>query len=237
MRALLLAAGLGTRLKPITEHVPKCMVPLAGRPLLGHWFEHLLSTQQGQPPIIDRILVNLHHMPEIVINYIKQSEWIDHIDTVFEDKLLGTSGTLRNNLDYFNDAPFFLAHADNASRFGLDQFLRKFLIRPADCIGTMMTFNTENPSSCGIVNVNGEDVLSAYYEKQLNSPGNQANAAVFIFDHRIRTVLDECPEATDLCGEIVPRLIGRLNIFHNDVYHRDIGTPQSYQQAVKDYSQ
>ena len=100
-----------------------------------------------------------------------------------------------------------------------------------------MTFNTENPSSCGIVNVNGEDVLSAYYEKQLNSPGNQANAAVFIFDHRIRTVLDECPEATDLCGQIVPRLIGRLNIFQNDVYHRDIGTPQSYQQAVKDYSQ
>jgi mannose-1-phosphate guanylyltransferase len=212
------------------------MVPLAGRPLLGHWFEHLLGTQHGQRPIIDRVLVNLHYMSDVVINYIKQSEWVAHVDTVFEDKLLGTCGTLRKNFDYFNDAPLFLAHADNASRFGLDQFHRKFLNRPIYCIGTMMTFNTENPSSCGIVEVNGDDVLIAYYEKQLNPPGRQANAAVFFFDHRIRSVLDECPDATDLCGEIVPMLIGRLSTFHNDVYHRDIGTPQSYQLAVKDYS-
>ena len=100
-RGLLLSAGLGTRLRPLTDSVPKCLVPIKGKPLLGYWFD--LMFKAG----VERVLVNTHHLPHQVRLFCGQSQWSDRIDLVHEETLVGTAGTIRNNLNYFNGLGFF----------------------------------------------------------------------------------------------------------------------------------
>ena len=66
MKAILLAAGLGTRLRPITDNVPKCLVPINGKPLLGYWLDSLAKAGVGP------ILINLHHHSDKVIDFVKE---------------------------------------------------------------------------------------------------------------------------------------------------------------------
>ena len=76
MKAILLAAGLGTRLKPLTNTIPKCLVPISGRPLLSYWLEKLANLG------INEILINVHYLAEQVENYISQSPYRDKITIV-----------------------------------------------------------------------------------------------------------------------------------------------------------
>src|SRR6185312_5115104 len=105
MRALLLAAGIGSRLRLITNTTPKCLVPIHQRPLLAYWLDLLLAGG------IERVLINTHYMAEKVRNFVANSPWCDRVDLVHEDELLGTGGTLVSNRGYFGCAPFLLAHA------------------------------------------------------------------------------------------------------------------------------
>lgn len=102
MRALLLAAGLGTRLYPITRSVPKCLVSIRGRPLIDYWFDHLFASGK-----FERVLVNTHHLAEQVRDHIAQSPWATHIDLVHESELLGTAGTIKANRGYFGNDFFW----------------------------------------------------------------------------------------------------------------------------------
>ena len=107
MRAVLLAAGLGTRLRPLTDRIPKCLVPIKGKPLLDIWCESLLSSG------VERILINLHYMHEVVESHIQGSGYKTHVQTVFEPVLLGTAGTLVANNEFFKGDDGILVHADN----------------------------------------------------------------------------------------------------------------------------
>ena len=80
MKAILLSAGLGTRLRPITNEIPKCLVPINDQPLIDYWFNLLF--EQG----IERILLNCFHHAEKVIEHVSQSKWCDKIDIVHERK-------------------------------------------------------------------------------------------------------------------------------------------------------
>ena len=91
MKAILLAGGYGTRLRPLTLDVPKCLVPIKGRPLLDYWIELLVGNG------FDVIIVNTHWLPDQVREYVKASKWRDRISLVHEPVLLGTGGTIRSN--------------------------------------------------------------------------------------------------------------------------------------------
>src|SRR5258708_1518488 len=112
MRALLLAAGLGTRLRPITNTIPKCLVTINGRPLLGYWLDLLLGSGE-----IERVLVNLHYFPDTVRQFVASSRWRQRVDVVHEDTLLGTGGTVLANAGYFSRDALMVVHADNLSLF------------------------------------------------------------------------------------------------------------------------
>jgi mannose-1-phosphate guanylyltransferase len=206
------------------------LVPIAGKPLLYFWLKTLFDNSSSSN--LERILINTHYLPIQVEAFVKSSPWADRVDLVNEVDLLGTAGTLRVHRKYFGTEPFFLAHADNLTIFSLLKFQNSFLNRPEGCLGTMMTFQTELPNECGIVELDSQGVVVGYHEKVPNPPGDLANAAVFIFDSHIHEVLHSYENDTDLCGHTVPRLIGRLNTYHNSEYHRDIGTPQSYDAAI-----
>lgn len=230
MRALLLAAGLGTRLRPITDHVPKCLVPMHGKPLLGYWLDLLL------PAGIERILLNTHYFPERVREFVGESPWKERISLVHEDVLLGTGGTVLKNRDFFGDSPFLVAHADNLTRFDPRAFIVRHYQRPRGCEMTMMTFETDDPRSCGIVEEDAAGVVRAFHEKVANPHGNHANAAVYIFEPAVVDFIAGLGRpVVDLSTEVIPHFVGRIATFHNSGYHRDIGTIDSLRKAEAEF--
>ncbi len=127
-------------------------------------------------------------------------------------------------------------HADNLSRFNVGHFIAAHDSRPAGVEITMMTFATDMPQSCGIVELDECGVVVGFYEKVARPPGNHANAAVYIFEP---TVLDDMALLKklpiDISNEVLPHYLGRMHTFHNDDYHRDIGTPESLRLAEIEY--
>jgi mannose-1-phosphate guanylyltransferase len=239
LNVLLLSAGMGTRLRPITDTLPKCMVPVMDRPLLDYWLE-LLFSKRIEAPVgpIGKVFINTHYLPQFVNAYVNSSAHLDQICTVHEDDLLGTAGTLVNLISKFKGHDLLLAHADNLTLFDVNAFVAKHHNRPVGCIATMMTFETDDPQSCGIVELDEQDIAVTFHEKVQNPPGNLANAAVFLFSSEaIQTI--ECMslniELFDVSLDIVPSFIGKMLTFKNKIYHRDIGNVVSLAQAEKEF--
>lgn len=226
MRALLLAAGLGTRLRPLTDSIPKCLVPINGKPLMEYWLENL--TKAG----ICSLLVNLHHHWQKVSDYLNSCPYASKIKRVYEEELLLTGGTLLENRTFFDNESIMLIHADNLCLCDLSSFIKAHRERPKDTDITMMTFSTETPETCGIVELDDKGVVLAFHEKIEHPPGNRANAAVYILEPTIFDFLESLQQKKiDFSTEVLPNLIGRIYTWHNDVYHRDIGTIESYAKA------
>lgn len=226
MKAVLLAAGLGTRLRPLTDSVPKCLVPIRGKPLMAYWLDLLL------PEHVDQVLVNTHYLPEAVRSFAANSPFREALTLVHEDALLGTGGTLLKNRDFLADGPFILAHADNLTRFDVRAFIAAHKNRLPGVDITMMTFDTDVPQSCGIVECDSEDRVVAFHEKVAKPPGRRANAAVYIFEPSVLAFLASLrKEVIDLSTEVLPRYLGRMQVYHNADYHRDIGTLESLSRA------
>ncbi|MFH2091023.1 MAG: nucleotidyltransferase family protein [Pseudomonadota bacterium] len=228
MKALLLAAGLGTRLRPLTFDTPKCLVPINGRPLLDYWLEMIFSTN------IESVLINLHHLAEKVVLHIDKSPYKQKITMIYEDKLLGTAGTLLKNKAFFGGDQILMVHADNFSVFNLDDFIRAHWSRPQGCEMTMMTFKTDTPESCGILELDHKQVVRAFHEKVSNPPGDLANGAVYILENSIFSFLESMGKAEiDFSTQVLPAFLGKIFTFYNGQYHRDIGTVESYQKALE----
>jgi mannose-1-phosphate guanylyltransferase len=226
MRALLLAGGIGSRLLPITATTPKCLVSIGGRPLLGYWLELLFAAG------VERILVNTHHLADQVAAYVRASRWASQIDLVHERELLGTGGTVLKNRPWFEEQPFLLAHADNLSDFDVRGLIAAHMRRPPDHLITMLGFRTDDPHSCGIVELNGRGTVVAFHEKVPNPPGNLANGAVYIFEPDVIDAIAGIGRPqVDLSTEIIPRFVSRILCVETRGYHRDIGTPESLRRA------
>jgi NDP-sugar pyrophosphorylase family protein len=105
MKAMILAAGLGTRLKPLTDSKPKALVPLAGKPILFYIIEKLISAS------INQIIINIHHFPEAIIDYVEQNKNFG-IEIVFsrEETLLDTGGGVKKVSWFFDDGQPFIVH-------------------------------------------------------------------------------------------------------------------------------
>jgi mannose-1-phosphate guanylyltransferase len=131
-----------------------------------------------------------------------------------------------------------VVHADNLSRFNVGEFLDSHRLRPQGSKITMMTFRTDSPSSCGIVICDKEGLVTEFYEKKVNPPGNLANGAVYIIDADVVDFISALPEKKyplEFISTVLPHFIGKINTFHNYQFHRDIGTPESYRLAELTY--
>ena len=232
MKALLLAGGVGSRLKPYTNELPKCLMPINGVPLLGYWLSALKKTN------ITSILINLHHHADLVSNYLIKSNIGAPVTTVYESDLLNTGGTLLANREFFDKSSIMLIHADNICLANLSKFINVYKERPVGVSMTMMTFETPTPESCGIVKLDENGLIQEFYEKVNNPPNNLANAGVYILENSIFNCLEKLGQKKiDFSIDVIPKLLGKINTYHNDVYHRDIGTIESLKLVQKhDYS-
>lgn len=223
MRALLLAAGWGTRLRPLTNTIPKCLVPIGGEPLLGIWLDRL--SQAGIGPF----LVNTHYLHERVEAFVASSRHREQVTTVHEAQLRGTAGTLVANLDFFAAQDGLLIHADNYCLADFSAFVQAHRQRPAGCVMTMMTFRTATPQSCGIVELDGRGVVVGFHEKVANPPGNLANGAVYLLSAELLHAMgNEFRTTTDFSTEVLQQLVGRIFTYETREFFLDIGTPEAY---------
>ncbi len=219
MRALLLAGGYGKRLSPLSNLFPKCMMPINGRPLLDIWLENLLSSSK-----IEKVLINTHAKSDFVTEYLLNSSWKDHIKIVHEEKLLGTAGTIYANKNFFKDKEFFVAHADNLSIFDMNDFVETFKMRRDNILLTMMLFRCDDPSLCGVVELNNHNEVIQFHEKSQDVTENLANAAIFIFDTRIFEIIEDInKKEIDISLDLIPLIINRINCYENKNFHIDIG--------------
>ncbi|MDD2894888.1 MAG: nucleotidyltransferase family protein [Aliarcobacter sp.] len=229
MKALLLSAGLGTRLRPLTDTMPKCLVPINGKPLLQIWLENL--TKCG----VKEFLINTHYLREQVEEFVNNSIFKERITLIYEEELLHTGGTLLKNKNFFTEnESFLLVHADNYSICDFAEFInihKKY----KDCPITMMLFKTDNPKSCGIVELNKENIAIAFHEKVEYPPSDLANGAVYICKYEIFEYLENLnKEFIDFSNEVIPNYLGKISTYLNEIYHRDIGTIESYKKAQLD---
>lgn len=228
MKALLLAAGFGNRLRPLTDHIPKCLAPICGIPLLDIWL-HMLDSAG-----VDRFLINTCYMAETVEAHIANSPFAMRIEIRREPELLGTAGSIREYRDWVGDDDVIIAHADNLSICDYRAFIDAYTTRASGLIGTMMTFATDTPQSCGIVSLDADGCINCYKEKDPTAKGNQANAAVYVVSPEFCDIIAGS-EAFDLSKDVIPLIYERLNVYHNDILHRDIGTLASYALAQIEY--
>ena len=123
---------MGTRLRPITEKIPKCLVPIKGKPLLGIWLDTLSSLG------VTEILVNTHYLSEQVNDYVKKSVYSSMVSLVYEEVLLGTAGTILKNKDFFSGDEGLIIHADNYFMGGLSGFIAAHKNRPKKTVMSLL---------------------------------------------------------------------------------------------------
>ena len=231
MRALLLAAGFGTRLRPLTDTVPKCLVPIHGKPLLEIWFDLLFA--KG---LIESAVVNTHYLPDAVRDHVASSRWRNRVVLAHEEELLGTGGTMLVNRGILDGGAFLLAHADNLTNFDLDAFLAFHAVRPPHAAMSMLAFRTDTPQSCGILELDAEGVVTAFHEKVANPPGNLANAAVYVIEPKVMAFAASLGKSVvDLQTEVIPHFMGRIAAQETSAYFRDIGTLASLETANREF--
>jgi len=229
VRALLLAAGVGSRLQPLTQNWPKCLMPVSGKALLEHW---LCILWRGG---VEKVLVNTHHHREMVDRFLERQYFLDWVSSVYEPQLLGTAGTLLANAKRFHGRTIFFAHADNWCQFDFNSFLdyhRRY--RPADTLITMMTFRSATPSSCGIVELDSDGVVQVMHEKISNPPSNLANGAAYLIEPSVLDLLREYQPITDFSTQVIPNFYGRIATWENRKIYRDIGVVESLLAAQRD---
>lgn len=226
-KALLLAGGLGTRLRPITETVPKCLVPVAGRPMLDYWYDALEKTG------ITDVLLNTHHHVEQVRDHIRRTNAARslHVTEAYEPTLLGSAGTVHANRGWADDADaVVIIYADNLSDVDLSALLAFHSAH--DDPFTMMLFHTAYPSQCGIATLDGNRIVD-FVEKPEHPASDLANAGLYVVDADAwRAIADM--NVFDFGFDVLSHYIGRMQGFSHEGYHRDIGNHQALAAANED---
>jgi len=227
VKAFLLAAGVGSRLRPITDATPKCMLAIGDRPLLDLWLDAF--DRAG----VDEVLVNLHHLPHAVRRHLARRAGPPAVRTFFEPELLGSAGTLLANRDWVRDEKMFLAcYADNLTDFDLRSLIDAH--REHDPVATLTVFHSPNPSAGGVMEVDAAGRVTGFAEKPAHPVSDLVNAGMYAFHP---SVLDEIegPPPRDIGYDLLPRLVGRARTVPVDGYFRDIGTIDAYRQAREEW--
>jgi NDP-sugar pyrophosphorylase family protein len=226
--ALLLAGGLGTRLRPLTDRLPKCLVPVGGRPLLEHWRDAIAAAG------VATVRINTHHLPDAVRAWIREANGRSgpRFEERFEPELLGSAGTLAANRDLADGCDeVIVIYADNLSTVDLAAAMAFHRGHPDPF--TMLLFRCEEPRRCGIAELADDGRIVGFAEKPEHPASDLANAGVYVIDAPLyRELADR--RAFDIAFDLLPTLSGRMRGFVHRGYHRDIGTPESLARAEAD---
>lgn len=230
MKAMILAAGQGTRLRPLTNAVPKPMLQVGDRPLIGYLVELLRS--HG----VEEIAVNLHHRPDVIRKYLGDGSRFDvRITYSYEKQLMGSAGALKN-LEWFFTEPFFAIYGDVLTDVDLTELADCHLRRGA--ILTMALYHTAEPERCGIVKLAPDGMITRFQEKPAAREvfSRLANSGVCVIEPEVLRLV---PPASffDVGAHLVPLLLRRgfpVGGLVSKSYFLDIGSIDRFRRAQQD---
>ena len=223
MKAFILAAGSGTRLSPLTDTVPKCLLPIQGVPLLQIWFENCYAAG------ISDVLVNAHAHAGQIAEFAGRPDLPVRVQVAEEKVLLGSAGTLAENRGFVSgEEAFFILYADVLTNVSLPA-LMQFHIRKS-MLATLGTYSVANPTQCGIVTTDEDSIVRSFIEKPELPESNWAFSGIMVASPRI---LDFVPAGrpADIGFHLLPRLVGQMCARPIADYLLDIGTLESYRAA------
>ena len=224
MKAFLLAAGHGTRLRPYTNVVPKCLLPIQGVPMLEIWLA--LCCEYG----VTEVLVNTHAHSGAVVDFVRKWRNGVHVVVMEEPELFGSAGTLRANRDWVgSDDKFWVFYADVLTNVNLAAMLDFHSPQSAATLGV---YTVPDPERCGIVQMSPNHVITAFTEKPAVPKSRWAFAGIMI---GTQEMIDAIPErsGSDIAFDVLPRLVARMRAYPILDFVLDIGTPENYEQAQK----
>lgn len=225
MKAFLLAAGEGTRLRPLTDSIPKCLVPIRHESLLEIWL------QQCARSGITEVLINLHAHADAVRSFVAGRDFGVEIRLFDEPVLLGSAGTIAANRAWVEATPYFwIMYADVLTNMNLSGMLRAH--QEQNLAATLGVYQAPNPSQCGIVELDDGSIIRSFEEKPRDPKSGLAFSGVMIATPEF---LHEVPSAApaDIGLHVLPKLVGRMRAYVSKEYLVDIGTPEKYEKAQR----
>ena len=223
MKAFLLAGGLGTRLRPLTDSIPKCLLPVQGVPILQIWFD--ICRQYG----IDEVLINVHAHGDAVRKFIRAQKDGLRVRLFEETDLLGSAGTVLANQEWVKkEKSFWVFYADVLTTANLNQMLAFHDSRGQ--IATIGVYEVPDPSRCGIVQVDDNGVVLDFVEKPRTPVGNLAFSGLML---ATPALLEAIPDTSpvDLGFHVLPQIVGRMAAYRITDFLMDIGTLETYRAA------
>lgn len=227
MKALLLAGGLGTRLRPLTENLPKPMAPIANRP----WLEHLITHLREQG--VDHFVMAARHCSDVIRRHFGDGRrWGVKIEYAVEPFPMGTAGAIKNAERFFNDC-FLVFNADIVHLPELIPLLE--FHRQHGGVATIALTEVEDPTSYGVVEQDDTGRILRFVEKPRpeEAPSNRINAGLYILEPDVFRYIPAQREVS-IERETFPRLIQDSAGVYGMVsrgYWRDMGTPSRYRQV------
>lgn len=227
MKAFLLSAGHGTRLWPLTDVIPKCLVSVRGVPMLQIWFD--ICHEFG----IDELLINLHAHANQVREFLRRNSNGIRVRIFEEPVLLGSAGTLRKNREWIGlDPCFWVLYGDVLTTANLSRMLE--FHQQHGQAATMGVCEVAQPSRCGIVGTDEQGIVRSFVEKPQVPTSNLAFSGLLVATPQLLDVIpDKVP--ADIAFDVLPQLVGRMAAYHISNYLIDIGTPETYSAAQQSW--
>jgi mannose-1-phosphate guanylyltransferase/mannose-1-phosphate guanylyltransferase/phosphomannomutase len=225
MKAMVLAAGLGTRLRPITYEISKPMVPVLDRPVMAHILE--LLERHG----IDEVVANLHHFADVIRGYFGE-----RISYSYEEELLGTAGGVRNCRDFFGDGAFLVISGDALTDIDVGALAERH--SQAGGIATIAVKKVRDTREYGVVLHDREGRITGFQEKPQRDEAlsDLGNCGIYVFD---REIFDYFPERpfVDWAHDVFPALLENdVPFYIHEVreYWNDVGSLAELRQGTFD---
>jgi mannose-1-phosphate guanylyltransferase len=230
VRAVALIGGKGTRLRPITQTVPKSMVPLRNRP----YVQYMVDTMRTAG--LDGAVFSMGYLPQPIQHYFAEKDLNGFsLDYVVEDQPLGTAGGIKNAEEHLEEGPFVATNGDVLTGIDLTEVIQAHL--DSEALATITLTSVDDPTAYGLVEVDHRLRVKRFVEKPSGDEIHTSlvNAGIYVLE---RQVLNMVPEGREVSieREIFPQLqaMGKLSAFVSSGYWRDIGTPRSYLAASND---
>ena len=231
MKAMILAAGVGSRLDPLTRNVPKPLVPIINRPVMEYLVE--LLKKHG----FDEIMVNLHYLGDQIEHYFGDgSRWGVHIHWSKEERLWGDAGSLKRVEHFFKDDTFLVIGGDDLTDMDLTRLVKTH--RDKNALSTIALSLVDDPSEYGIVLMNEDSRITRFLEKPKGEVifSNTANTGVYVFQPEIFELIPR--GLFYLFGkQVFPLLLEQHLPLYGHLtaaYWKDVGNLKIYQQTHKD---
>ena len=230
-KAMLLAAGAGTRLRPLTFETPKPMVPVVNRPVIHHVLDNLLK--HG----VEEVMVNLHSMPEQVRGYCGDgSRWSLKLSYSMEPKLLGTAGAIKKAESFFKDGPFFVMSGDGLSDIDLTAMYA--FHRKRGAVATMATKRVDARFEYGVTLTDSSQRIKGFMEKPSWGDvfSNKVNTGIYLFEPEVLKLIPK-GKVYDFGHELWPKLLKMkkpIYAYETDAYWCDVGNLAEYRRCQID---